>query len=253
MKYIKKCVNVLLAVLMLGTALIPIAVSAEENNSINEERARFHYETLWAGGYTEEWLAKYIAEIYEQYSEAKQSEGAIGRIWIMAFPTSPATPEESYDHCEEILTDIIFPVLDEMGVSYTAEHPEETSWIASLYLSPEEIETVHTNLLMASAEYSEYSIYVHGSVYDPSRIGMDDGADLNWLFYGYINDDSKIDALDYIITKRYILGTYTATAEQIARMDVSGDGTVNALDYIYIKKYVLKTVTAFPANDVMDM
>lgn len=59
---------------------------------------------------------------------------------------------------------------------------------------------------------------------------------------GDINGDGHIDARDYAMLKRYLLGTYDLTVEQIRRADANGDGVVDAADYMTIKRKVLETL-----------
>lgn len=59
---------------------------------------------------------------------------------------------------------------------------------------------------------------------------------------GDVNGDGHIDARDYAMLKRYLLGTYELTAAELARADANGDGVVNAADYATIKRKVLGTL-----------
>ena len=56
---------------------------------------------------------------------------------------------------------------------------------------------------------------------------------------GDINGNGDVDAVDYILLKKLILGSMEPTPEQEARMDVNGDGDADARDYILLKKIVL--------------
>lgn len=58
---------------------------------------------------------------------------------------------------------------------------------------------------------------------------------------GDINSDGKINALDYILLKRYVLKTTKLNAEQLLAADINLDGKVNATDYILLKRHVLGT------------
>ena len=60
---------------------------------------------------------------------------------------------------------------------------------------------------------------------------------------GDVNGDGNIDALDYAMVKRHVLGTYTLTEDQIPAADINGDGNVDALDYAMVKRHVLGTFT----------
>ncbi len=59
---------------------------------------------------------------------------------------------------------------------------------------------------------------------------------------GDVNGDGHIDARDYAMLKRYLLGTYDLTVAELARADANGDGIVNAADYATIKRKVLGTL-----------
>ena len=56
---------------------------------------------------------------------------------------------------------------------------------------------------------------------------------------GDLNGDDEVDAIDYLLLKKSILGSYTLSPEEEARADVNGDGEIDARDYIYLKKLVL--------------
>ncbi|MCH5184144.1 MAG: leucine-rich repeat protein [Oscillospiraceae bacterium] len=58
---------------------------------------------------------------------------------------------------------------------------------------------------------------------------------------GDLNGNGKIEATDYMLLKRFVLGTFTLTDEQKAASDVTGDGKINALDYAMVKRHVLGT------------
>lgn len=58
---------------------------------------------------------------------------------------------------------------------------------------------------------------------------------------GDLNGNGEIDAADYMLLKRFVLGTFTLTAEQEAAADVNHDGSINAVDYMLVKRHVLGT------------
>lgn len=60
--------------------------------------------------------------------------------------------------------------------------------------------------------------------------------------FGDVNGDGKLDVIDYAMVKRYVLGTYELTPEQIKRADVNGDGVVDHRDYAIIKRTYLGTL-----------
>jgi GH25 family lysozyme M1 (1,4-beta-N-acetylmuramidase) len=55
---------------------------------------------------------------------------------------------------------------------------------------------------------------------------------------GDLDGDGKVNALDYAMVKRYVLGTYRLTREAYYAALITGD-TVTALDYARIKRHVL--------------
>ena len=60
---------------------------------------------------------------------------------------------------------------------------------------------------------------------------------------GDVDGNGKIDAKDYLMAKRCVLGTYTPTETQKAGADVDGNGKIEAKDYLKIKGHVLGTYT----------
>ena len=63
------------------------------------------------------------------------------------------------------------------------------------------------------------------------------------LTLGDIDGDGEIGAVDYVMVKRSVLGTYTLSASQIQSADVNKDGSIDAIDYAMIKRHVLGTYT----------
>ncbi len=59
--------------------------------------------------------------------------------------------------------------------------------------------------------------------------------------YGDVTDDNQVNASDYMLVKRHVLGTFRLTDEQIRLADVNRSGDVNATDYMMIKRHVLGT------------
>jgi len=58
---------------------------------------------------------------------------------------------------------------------------------------------------------------------------------------GDVSENGRIDAADYAMVKRAVLGTYLLSDEQVTTADVSGNGKVDASDYAMIKRHVLGT------------
>lgn len=58
---------------------------------------------------------------------------------------------------------------------------------------------------------------------------------------GDMTGDGKVNAFDYLLLKRYVLGTLALTDEQMKVADVNHNGKVDALDYMLVKRAVLGT------------
>lgn len=59
------------------------------------------------------------------------------------------------------------------------------------------------------------------------------------ILRGDINKDGVINSKDYLLLKRYCLGTFKLSAEQLAVADVNGDGRINGTDYLLVKRAAL--------------
>ncbi len=67
---------------------------------------------------------------------------------------------------------------------------------------------------------------------------------------GDINGDGEINEQDYILCKRYVLGTCALSDAQLISADVNLDGDVNGLDYLLLKRHAFGTYTIVqPDND----
>lgn len=65
--------------------------------------------------------------------------------------------------------------------------------------------------------------------------------DICGITAGDVNEDGVIEATDYLLLKRAVLGTFNLTEGQTAVADVSGDGKVDSIDYLLVKRHVLGT------------
>ena len=59
--------------------------------------------------------------------------------------------------------------------------------------------------------------------------------------FGDLDNDGKTNAEDYMMLKRYVLGTYDLSQKGWYRADVNYDGKVDAKDYFILKREVLGT------------
>lgn len=60
---------------------------------------------------------------------------------------------------------------------------------------------------------------------------------------GDVNEDGEINAKDYMMAKRLVLGTLEPSATQQQNADADGNGKVDVKDYMMIKRHVLGTYT----------
>ena len=58
---------------------------------------------------------------------------------------------------------------------------------------------------------------------------------------GDVNCDGSVNATDYIMLKRAVLGTYTLSEESKETADINGDETINQTDYLMLKRAILGT------------
>ncbi len=73
---------------------------------------------------------------------------------------------------------------------------------------------------------ASYAIKLETAVEDPYGIGD-------------VNGDDEIDAADYILVKRHIIGNKPLGEDRVKRADINGDGEVDAADYILIKRHII--------------
>lgn len=74
------------------------------------------------------------------------------------------------------------------------------------------------------------------------------------LSQGDVNGDGKVSASDYLMLKRYVLGSVDLSSSQLSRGDMDGDGDVDKIDYIRLKRTVLGTLNsslAVPQTEVI--
>jgi hypothetical protein len=61
------------------------------------------------------------------------------------------------------------------------------------------------------------------------------------LDLGDLNGSGDINAVDYMMLKRAVLGSYHLCATQKIAADINRDARVNAMDYAMVKRHVLGT------------
>ncbi|PYG90189.1 PelA/Pel-15E family pectate lyase [Ruminiclostridium sufflavum DSM 19573] len=63
--------------------------------------------------------------------------------------------------------------------------------------------------------------------------------------YGDVNNDGSIDALDFALMKKHLLGAGLLTGDALKAADADKNGSVDALDFALLKKYLLGAVSGF--------
>lgn len=60
--------------------------------------------------------------------------------------------------------------------------------------------------------------------------------------YGDINLDWKLDATDYMMVKRAVLGTFPVSESNLRQTDINQNGKLDPIDYLMIKRAILGTI-----------
>ena len=82
-----------------------------------------------------------------------------------------------------------------------------------------------------------YTVYcTDGTVSADGTVTLD-----NPVPKGDVNGDGNVNATDYLMLKRAVLGTFALSDQKKAAADINGDGNVNATDYLMLKRVVLGT------------
>ncbi len=63
------------------------------------------------------------------------------------------------------------------------------------------------------------------------------------LIYGDANGDGVINAIDLLMVRRHILGTYTLKTVYYNAGDTNKDGEINAVDLLMVRRHILETYT----------
>lgn len=68
--------------------------------------------------------------------------------------------------------------------------------------------------------------------------------------YGDVNGDGEVDAIDFAVMKKYLLGDVSAMQSQYWEItgDLNQDGTIDAIDIANMKKYLLGVIDKLPVN-----
>ena len=94
-------------------------------------------------------------------------------------------------------------------------------------------------VLTAATFISGFAFY--GSAETVDTFG-DDHKAYDERLYGDVNLDWKVDAVDYLLVKRAVLGTYCVSEQNLRQIDINQNGEIDAVDYLLIKRSVLGTI-----------
>lgn len=67
-------------------------------------------------------------------------------------------------------------------------------------------------------------------------------ADATIAMYGDVDENGKINSLDYASIRKNILKTATYDAKKYLTADTTDDAKINSMDYAAVRKYILKTL-----------
>ncbi|MBP5230572.1 MAG: hypothetical protein ILO68_02485 [Clostridia bacterium] len=106
--------------------------------------------------------------------------------------------------------------------------------VYTFYVRPGETRTICLEYVLLADSFGSQEHRVRAE-----DVSAEEEASLRGTLSGDVNDDRKVNATDYLLLKRFVLGTATPKEVQRFRMDISGDGKVNASDYLRLKRTVL--------------
>lgn len=90
--------------------------------------------------------------------------------------------------------------------------------------------------------YGAEEMQLDGDVIKTGALLQADGAQMRIVLQGDANGDGAVDANDYMLVKRYVLGTYALDPVKARAVMLTDGKTVSATDYLFIKRYVLGTM-----------
>ncbi len=68
---------------------------------------------------------------------------------------------------------------------------------------------------------------------------------------GDIDGIGEVNAIDYALLKRHLLGLGKLSVQQIQFADVDGNGFLNAIDFAFMRQYLLGMIKVFPAEQAI--
>ncbi|TYQ18199.1 UNVERIFIED_CONTAM: dockerin type I repeat protein [Acetivibrio alkalicellulosi] len=68
------------------------------------------------------------------------------------------------------------------------------------------------------------------------------------IIYGDLNGDGRVDSIDIVLLRRYILEIINGFSVPKEAADLNGDGVIDSTDYIILRRYLLEIISSFPVN-----
>ncbi len=137
--------------------------------------------------------------------------------------------------------------LEKAGVKVQPNGSVSISIKVPEYINPERAKVYYLSLDGALVEMD--AVYENGffvfTAYHFSYYLIAEEKEMPKYSRGDANTDGRIDYIDYMMVRRYCMGTYKMSEEELAYSDVDGSGNVDYLDYMMIRRhcmgnYVLK-------------
>lgn len=120
------------------------------------------------------------------------------------------------------------------GTDYTVA--DNTLFIKKNYLSSQPIGTTKLTLDYSGGVDPVFAV----------AIGDTSGSSTNPGIYGDANGDNSVDALDYALLKKHLLGISTLTGDALNLVDLNQDNVVDAIDFATFKMYLIGKITSLP-------
>jgi|GEM_PF-1520424 len=139
------------------------------------------------------------------------------------------------DHIEETKTALL-QILDTVAPYEYDSHLSIKELVTYVFTADEE--NLH-DIMLALLE-NGYYVAVNGVTLNGEEGGRPDDIYIKYTL-GDLDQNNHVNAQDYMKLKRLVLGTYTATKNELVLADVNADGKINAQDFLMVKRHVLGT------------
>ncbi|MBO5869973.1 MAG: hypothetical protein J6Q89_04410, partial [Clostridia bacterium] len=95
-----------------------------------------------------------------------------------------------------------------------------------------------------NARYVQFRFYASASWIFVTEVEIYGGG--NAVMLGDVNDDKKVDSVDYLLVKRACFKTYELNSDETLRADVNVDKKIDSTDYLLVKRIAFGTYVAKP-------